>query len=103
MYEQLSFAANGNIMPCPYRDDCFNYSAGCQGLSYWCKRVPDSKKSILRTPCDRYCDVEWCSMVCFKRRGYIWDKTQHSWVCGDNGKAMRAKNRECDWEPKEKE
>ena len=52
----------------------------------------------LRTPCDRHCDCEWCSMVCFKRRGYIWDKTQHSWVYDQNGKALRTKNRECDWE-----
>ena len=102
MFEQLSFAPNGNIKPCPYREQCLNHPAGCQGLSHWCKRVPEQEpKKVLRIPCDRFCDVEWCSMVCFKRRGYIWDKTQHSWIYDKNGKALRTKNRECDWEPKE--
>lgn len=53
----------------------------------------------VRIPCNRPCNVEWCSMVCFKRRGYIWDKAAHSWVYGENGIALRTKARECDWEP----
>ena len=36
--EQLSFAANGNITPCPYRGICMTFRIGCQGISYWCKR-----------------------------------------------------------------
>ena len=36
--EQLSFAANGNITPCPYRAICLTYPVGCHGESYWCKR-----------------------------------------------------------------
>ena len=57
------------------------------------------KQYPLRMPCERHCDVEWCSMMCFKRRGYIWNKSQHSWVYDETGKALRTKNRECDWEP----
>lgn len=38
MNNQLSFAPNGNIMPCPWMDKCINYPAGCNGTSYWCKR-----------------------------------------------------------------
>lgn len=53
---------------------------------------------LLRIPCERYCDCEWCSMVCFKRRGYIWDKTQHCFLHGEDGLALRTKKRECDWE-----
>lgn len=98
MMEQLSFMPNGNIAPCPYRQQCLNHPAGCEGKSHWCKRIPtkDDKK-FLRIPCERFCDVEWCSMVCFKRRGYIWDANAHSWVYGPDGIALRLKNRECDW------
>lgn len=107
MFEQLSFAPNGNIVPCPYREHCLNHPSGCSGDSHWCKRVPDQneKKDYeakvygkkLRIPCERYCDVEWCSFVCFQRRGYIWDKNQHSWIYDEKGKAVRTKKRECDW------
>ena len=57
----------------------------------------------LRSPCDRRCDCEWGSMICFKKRGYIWDKSQHGWVRDINGIAMRTKNRQCDWEPNKRE
>lgn len=57
--------------------------------------IPEQKTEI----CGYVCDVEWCSMVCFKRRGYIWDKKAHSWVYGSDGKALRTKTRECDWDP----
>lgn len=36
--EQLSFAPNGNISPCPWKAECYNHPAGCKGESYWCKR-----------------------------------------------------------------
>lgn len=51
--EQLSFMPNGNIAPCPYREECRTYKVGCQGISYWCKRgekdghtVRDSKGKL---------------------------------------------------------
>ena len=57
----------------------------------------------IRTPCDKRCDCEWCSFECFIRRGYIWDKSAHSWVYDGKGKAVRAKNRKCDWKTKGEE
>lgn len=53
---------------------------------------------LYRSMCDRICDVEWCSMVCFLRRGYIWDKSKHSFCYDKNGIALRTKERLCDWE-----
>lgn len=42
MSEQLSFLAdNGNIMPCPYREQCQTYKIGCGGYSYWCNNAED--------------------------------------------------------------
>lgn len=38
MTSQISFAPNGNISPCPYKEDCINHPAGCGGESYWCER-----------------------------------------------------------------
>ena len=58
---------------------------------------------LFRHPCERICDVEWCSMICFLRRGYIWDKSQHSFVYDENGIACRTVKRECDWDPEKKE
>ena len=65
----------------------------------WWRATEKTKKMVLRTPCDRYCDCEWCSMECFLRRGYIWDKNQHCFLHNENGKAQRTKKKECDWEP----
>lgn len=50
MVKQLSFAANGNITPCPWADECINYPAGCRGHSYWCKRfdTEEDRKVMLR-------------------------------------------------------
>lgn len=54
---------------------------------------------VFRNPCERECECEWCSMICFLKRGYIWDKKEHSWVYDSNGQALRSKTRECNWEP----
>lgn len=35
---QLSFAPNGNISPCPFKELCRNYPSGCSGASLWCDR-----------------------------------------------------------------
>lgn len=86
------------------------FKAGPQGVAVtdgncwnpcWWRSTEETKKMILRSPCDRYCDCEWCSMVCFKRRGYIWDETQHSFLHGEDGYALRTKKRACDWETEE--
>ena len=36
---QYEFCENGNIKPCPYKDECINCPAGCSGESWWCKRI----------------------------------------------------------------
>ena len=51
----------------------------------------------LREPCHRHCDVAWCSLTCFLRRGYIVDKSTGKWARRADGKILRTKNRECDW------
>lgn len=49
MNEQLSIAYNGNIMPCPYREDCRTYKIGCNGYSYWCNNAEGMKSEEQRT------------------------------------------------------
>lgn len=44
-YEQLEFVPNGNISPCPYKDDCLNYPSGCKGISHWCNRIPERRSN----------------------------------------------------------
>ena len=46
--EQLSFAPNGNLSPCPYRLECRTYGIGCQGGSYWCKNGEGMRKDDAR-------------------------------------------------------
>lgn len=41
----------------------------------------------LGEPCS-HCDVEWCSIACFKRRGYQWDLL-HRFVKGSDNKPLR--------------
>lgn len=43
-YEQLGFAPNGFIAPCPYKDKCHTYNVGCKGGCYWCGMF-DKKKN----------------------------------------------------------
>ena len=52
----------------------------------------NTKNECLGEPC-MYCDVEWCSLLCFIRRGYLWDGV-HEFVRDGNGKALR-KSIEC--------
>jgi hypothetical protein len=58
------------------------------------------QKETLQMPCYRMCDVEWCSLACFLRRGYI--RHDGKWVRNDKGEILISKNKECDWTPKEK-
>ena len=51
----------------------------------------------VREPCGRHCSVEWGSLICFLRRGYVRDKETQKWARGHDGKILRTKNRECDW------
>lgn len=54
----------------------------------------------LKTPCFRHCDVEWCSLSCFLKRGYI--RHDGKWVRNDKGEILISKTKECDWTPRER-
>lgn len=54
----------------------------------------------IRTPCNRRCEYEWCSIGCFEKRGQMYNFSEHKWVRDENGKILIGK-RSCDWEPKE--
>jgi hypothetical protein len=58
----------------------------------------EEPKKTKRIPCFRECDVEWCSLTCFLRRGYI--RHEGKWVRNDKGEILIANNKECDWTPK---
>lgn len=60
-------------------------------------RQPPTKET-LQMPCYRMCDVGWCSLACFLRRGYI--RHNEKWVRNENGDILISKNKECDWNPK---
>ena len=56
-------------------------------------------KKDLREPCGRFCEVEWCSLQCFFKRGYIRDPSTQKWARDDNGNCLISNNPECDWIP----
>ena len=55
-----------------------------------------------RQPCGRLCDIEWCSIICFERRGQIYDRVHKEWLKDENGKPLiRKVQKICDWTPKD--
>ena len=58
-------------------------------------RPVNEENECLGEPC-MYCDVEWCSIVCFIRRGYMWDRV-HRFARDGDGKMLRKRMeaREC--------
>ncbi len=63
--------------------------------------LPTEPPQPIRCPCGKRCEVEWGSLSCFLKRGYI--RNNGKWVRNDKGEVLRLKNRECDWEPREGE
>lgn len=61
--------------------------------------IPEKKinenNDCLGEPCI-YCDVDWGSIECFIKRGYIWDRVNR-FAKGDDGKPLRIalERREC--------
>ena len=47
----------------------------------------NKKNECLGEPC-MHCDVDWCSVKCFIRRGYIWDSL-HRFAKDIDGKPSR--------------
>lgn len=54
------------------------------------------EKEGLGEPCE-FCDIEWCSIICFQRRGYIWDRVNR-FAKDENGNYLRKTKemRECE-------
>lgn len=71
-------------------------------LEYFSSNYEGKYEWAVRTPCNRHCDVEWCSRICFERRGYMWNYNGHGWLRDDNGNKMIGKA-ECDWVPGDEE
>lgn len=46
--QQLTLLLNGNLAPCPYTDNCFNYPAGCGGATYYCHRFDEASDADLK-------------------------------------------------------
>lgn len=58
-------------------------------------RPVNEENECLGEPC-MYCDVEWCSIACFIRRGYMWDRVHRFARDGDRKMLRnRMENREC--------
>ncbi len=59
------------------------------------KKQINEKNKCLGDPC-MYCDVEWCSLQCFIRRGYLWDRA-HGFARDSHGNVLKrsAGYREC--------
>ena len=51
------------------------------------ERTVNEENECLGEPC-MYCDVQWCSIKCFIRRGYIYDRV-HRFARGRDGKPLR--------------
>lgn len=48
-----------------------------------------------RHQCMTNCDVEYCSLICFERRGAIFDRVERKFVRDENGKLLMANHRLC--------
>lgn len=47
----------------------------------------NEKNECLGEPC-AHCDIEWCAIECFIRRGYMWDRV-HRFIKNGEGKQLR--------------
>ena len=66
-------------------------------ISIW--DLLDEPKKELRESCGRYCEVEWGSLNCFFKRGYIRDPSTQKWARDENGNCLISQNKDCDWVP----
>lgn len=64
-------------------------------ISLFDERQKNEENSGLGEPCES-CDVQWCSAICYIRRGYMWSHTRR-FERDENGKLlqMTLENREC--------
>ena len=52
----------------------------------------------LREPCGKFCDCEWGSLRCFYKRGYMRDPETKKFLRDEDGRPIRARKKECDYE-----
>lgn len=107
---------------CTKRFECDSYPTGCGGTIEPCRfggpfkwglsqhKCNEAEQCIdnvphkeLRTPCNRMCEVEWCSKVCYEKRGYMWDKYSRGWIRDKQDKCLIRDKKDCDWEPKKEQ
>ena len=50
----------------------------------------------MKTPCNRFCDVEWGSLRCMERNGYMYDYRKRKWLRNDDGNIIVGKGT-CDY------
>ena len=50
-------------------------------------------------PCNMACEVEWCSRICFEKRGNLWNYKGREWLRNKNGEILKRSNPECKWKP----
>lgn len=64
-------------------------------FDYETSEKQNKKNAGLGGQCET-CDVEWCSIICFQRRGYIWDRA-YRFAKDENGNKIRRayQQREC--------
>lgn len=48
-----------------------------------------------RFQCMTNCDVEWCSLICFERRGAIYDRVERKFCRDEHGNLLKANHRTC--------
>ena len=64
-------------------------------ISFFDVKPKNEKNEGLGGACET-CDVEWCSIKCFIRRGFMWDRV-HRFAKDESGNCLRKaiENREC--------
>lgn len=54
----------------------------------------------VQMPCNRKCSCAFGSILCFEKRGQMYDRIHREWCKDDSGKPLVRDTKECDWKPK---
>ena len=49
--------------------------------------------------CGRRCEFEFCSRLCFEKRGNVWDYSNNQWIRDEAGQIVKMTNPQCDYIP----
>lgn len=94
-FQPLSFC---ECLVCGRKTEPVEDYSWIQSKDRWVRMITNNTKSF-QCPCMKVCDVEWCSLKCFLKRGYM--RHDGKWIRGQDGKILIANNRECEWIPRE--